>query len=205
MESVRNRSAPAAAELTIVRHGETSWSRSGRHTSRTDIGLTEEGRLQARTLAPFLGERRFSLVLVSPRRRAIETCQLAGLGGSARVCDDLVEWDYGEYEGQTTEEIRVAVPGWTVWTRPSPGGETISEVAARADRIVELVRQARGAVVAFGHGHMLRVLAARWCDLDASDGRHLALDAGTMSVLGFERETPVIRLWNRPVGARPAS
>lgn len=194
--------ATPVGELTLVRHGETSWSLSGQHTSRTEVGLTEEGRVQARLLGRLLGEQQFSLVLVSPRRRAVETCQLAGLGESARTCEDLAEWDYGDYEGKTTDEIRATVPGWTVWTHPSPGGETAAEVAARADRIIGLVRKAGGDVAVFGHGHMLRVLAARWCELEATDGRCLALDPATMSILGYERATPVIRRWNQPVRSR---
>jgi broad specificity phosphatase PhoE len=188
-------------EVVVVRHGETAWSRTGRHTSRTDVPLTERGRAQARCVGELLGDRVFDLVLASPRSRALETARLAGLGDIVRSCDDLREWDYGIYEGRTTEEIRARVPGWSVWTHALPEGETLKAVGARADRVIDLVQAAGGPVALFGHGHQLRVLAARWCGLPASDGRLLGLDPATVSVLGYERETPVIRRWNQPCGA----
>lgn len=184
-------------ELVLVRHGETPWSLGGRHTGRTDVALTENGRAAARRLGPLLAARRFVLVLTSPLSRASETCQLAGYGMSAQACDDLVEWDYGDYEGATTDDIRRDVEGWTIWTHSIPGGETADDVGRRADRVIERARMANGDVVLFGHGHLLRVLAARWCGLAAENGRLLALDATAVSVLGFEHETKVIRSWNQ--------
>ncbi|MGH2788425.1 MAG: histidine phosphatase family protein [Actinomycetota bacterium] len=184
-------------EIVLVRHGETEWSRAGKHTGRTDIPLTSGGRDQARQLGGALRNRRFALVLTSPLRRASETCRLAGLGDAAEECSDLREWDYGDYEGRTTADIRTEVDGWTIWTHEVPGGETAAKIARRADRVVDLVRTVDGDVALFGHGHILRVLAARWCGLDAVCGRFLALDTGTLSILGYERESPVIRLWNR--------
>ncbi|KWX01407.1 hypothetical protein TH66_00955 [Carbonactinospora thermoautotrophica] len=184
-------------EIVLVRHGETEWTRSGQHTGRTDIPLTEQGRRQARLLGRLLGDRDFALVMTSPLRRAADTCALAGYGDHARVCDDLREIDYGEYEGRTTRDIRNEVPGWTVWTHPLPAGETLEEVGRRADRVLALARQAGGDVALFGHGHMLRVLGARWCGLPAATARHLELEPAAVCVLGHERETPVLRRWNR--------
>lgn len=182
----------------LVRHGETEWSRSGRHTGRTDAPLTPHGREAATALGAVLAERRFALVLSSPLRRATETCRLSGLDASVEHVADLCEWDYGEYEGRTTDEIRTDVPGWTVWTHPVPGGERVADVGARADRVIERVRAIAGDVVLFGHGHSLRVLAARWCGLPARDGRLLALDTAATSVLGHEHDSPVILRWNEP-------
>jgi broad specificity phosphatase PhoE len=185
------------SEIVLVRHGETEWSRDGRHTGNTDIPLTDKGREQARLLGVVLRGKHFASVLTSPRRRASETCSLAGFGGVARECSDLVEWDYGAYEGRTTPDIRKEVPGWTIWTHDVPGGETAGAVGRRADRVIDLARAADGDVALFAHGHILRVLAARWCGLDAAGGRLLALDTATLSVLGYEREIPVIRRWNQ--------
>ncbi len=187
-------------EIVLVRHGETEWSRDLRHTGRTDVPLTDRGRHQAERLRCVLEGRRFTLVLSSPLRRAAETCRLAGYGQQAEVCDDLREWDYGLYEGRTTEEIRAEVPGWTIWSHPVPRGETVVEVGARADRVISVARAADGDVALFGHGHALRVLAARWCGLAPECGRILALDPATVSVLGYERETPVLRRWNEDCG-----
>ena len=184
-------------EIVLVRHGETEWSRSGRHTGRTDVPLSERGRRQAEMLGRFLRGRRFARVLTSPLRRAAQTCRLAGYGQLAEVCDDLREWDYGAYEGRTTADIRAEVPGWTVWSHPVPGGETAEQVGARADRVIALARAADGDVALFGHGHALRVLAVRWCGLAPRDGRILALDPATVCVLGHEREAPVLRRWNQ--------
>ena len=190
-------------EVVLVRHGETAWSRSGQHTSRTDIPLTKRGRGQARCLGEMLRGRAFDLVLASPLSRAAETARLAGMGAVVQSCDELREWHYGIYEGRTTEEIRRQVPGWSVWTHECPEGETLEAVGARADLLINRVRAAGGPVALFGHGHQLRVLAARWCGLPACDGRLLALDPATVSVLGYERETPIIRRWNEPCHPAP--
>lgn len=181
-------------ELWLVRHGETEWSRSGKHTSTTDLTLTAEGEAVARELAPRLAGQGFDLVLSSPRTRARRTAELAGFA-EPEVTEDLVEWAYGSYEGVTTLEIRETVPGWTVWTHPSPGGETAEQVGERLDRVVDRVRDVERALV-FGHGHALRVLTARWLGLPVAAGAHFRLDTATLSVLGFERESPVILRWN---------
>jgi len=184
--------------IVLVRHGETKWSAAGRHTSHTDVPLTEGGRRQGEALGSCLKGWRFALVLTSPLRRATETCRLAGLGDEAEIRPDLVEWDYGEYEGRTTYEIRMERPGWTLWSDGVPGGESAEQVGARADRILAEAWRAQGDVALFSHGHFLRVLATRWIGLPPGEGRSLALDTATMSVLGFERETPVIVQWNQP-------
>jgi probable phosphoglycerate mutase len=184
-------------ELWLVRHGQTEWSRDGRHTSTTDLPLLPEGEDVARKLRERLAGREFALVLSSPRLRARRTAELAGFT-DVEVTEDLAEWSYGDYEGITTDEIRETVPGWTVWTHPSPGGETAEEVSARLDRAVERVRSVDGPVLVFGHGHALRVLAARWLGLPAVDGRLLSLDTATVSVLAHERGTPVVLHWNCP-------
>ena len=185
----------SATELWLVRHGETEWSRDGLHTSTTDLPLTPVGEDAARTLGPRLRESAFDLVLTSPRQRARRTAELAGFG-DAEVDEDLVEWGYGDYEGVSTPEIRETVPGWTVWTHPSPGGESAADVSDRLDRVVERARSAAGRTLVLAHGHSLRVLAARWLEQPAEEGRHLKLDTATVSVLGFERETPVLLRWN---------
>jgi broad specificity phosphatase PhoE len=182
-------------DVWLVRHGETEWSRDGRHTGSTDVPLTSEGEASARELAPRLADKSFALVLTSPLERARRTAELAGFP-DAEVDDDLVEWRYGDYEGITTEEIREQVPGWTVWTHPSPGGETADQVSARLDRVVARCRDVDGDVLLVGHGHALRARAARWLDLPVADGRLLKLDTGTVSVLGHERETAVVLHWN---------
>lgn len=186
-------------EIVLVRHGETEWSRTGRHTGRTDVPLTEQGRREAEAVGVALRKRRFALVLMSPLERAAETCRLAGMADSAVRRDELQEWDYGDYEGLKTIDIRRDHPGWTVWRDGVPGGETLAEVGARVDRVIEELRRTAGDVAVFAHGHLLRVLAARWVGLESGAGRLLALDPGSISVLGFERETAVIRSWN----ARP--
>lgn len=180
-------------EVWLVRHGETAWSRDHRHTSTTDLSLTPEGEQVARDLAPRLTGP-FDRVLTSPRRRARDTAALAG-HPEAAVDEDLVEWAYGDYEGITTLEIREQVPGWTVWTHPSPGGESAEQVAARLDRVVDRVGES-GTSLVFGHGHALRALAARWLGLSVTQGRLLRLDTATISVLGHEREQPVVLRWN---------
>jgi broad specificity phosphatase PhoE len=183
-------------EAVLVRHGETEWSRAGRHTGRTDVPLTDVGRAQARALGDLLENRHFSRVLTSPLQRAAVTCSLAGYWDSAEVVDELREWDYGAYEGRTTPDIRRDVPGWSVWTHGVAGGEAIDKVASRADAVIERIRAGEGDVALFAHGHVLRILAARWCDFDAIAARHLMLDTATISILGYERETPAIRSWN---------
>lgn len=182
-------------ELWLVRHGKTEWSRDGRHTSTTDLPLLPEGEDVARSLAPRLAEVDFALVISSPRLRARRTAELAGFP-DPEPDEDLAEWAYGEYEGVTTEEIREQVPGWTVWTHGSPGGESAEQVQERLDRVVARVQSVDGAVLAFGHGHALRGLAARWLELPVTDGRHFQLDTATVSVLAHERESPVVRHWN---------
>jgi probable phosphoglycerate mutase len=188
-----------AQEVVLVRHGETEWSRSLRHTGRTDVPLTDLGRWQAELVGAALRERTFALVLTSPLQRAAETCRLAGFGDVAQSRDDLMEWDYGDYEGRRTDEIRAEVPGWTVFSGGVPNGETVEQVGARADRVIAEARAARSDVLLFGHGHVLRILAARWLGLEPGAGRLFALDPATLSVLGYERETAVIREWNLPV------
>jgi broad specificity phosphatase PhoE len=185
-------------EVVLVRHGETEWSRTGKHTGRTDVPLTETGRRQAEAAGAALRGRHFALVLTSPLQRAAETCRLAGLADVAVPDDDLMEWDYGAYEGRTTPEIREERPGWTLWKGGVPDGETGADVGARANRVIARVRAVDGDVALFAHGHILRVLTARWIGLDAADGCLFALDTATISVLGYERETAVIRLWNEP-------
>lgn len=187
--------AEDATELWLVRHGATDWSSTGRHTSVTDLPLLPAGEETAVALGERLSGTDFRLVLTSPRLRARSTAELAGFA-DAEVSDDLAEWAYGEYEGLTTPEIRESVPGWTVWTHPSPGGETGADVAARLDRVVARAREAAGRTLVFAHGHSLRVLAARWLGLPPEGGRLLRLDTATLSVLGFERESPVVLRWN---------
>ncbi len=182
-------------EVVLARHGETEWSRELKHTSRTDVTLTDEGRLQAERIGEELRGREFGLVLTSPLQRAWETARLAGFP-DAEPREEVREWDYGDYEGRRTAEIREEVPGWTVWTHGVPNGETAEEVGARADRIVEEIRRVEGDVLVFAHGHFLRVLAARWLGLAPTDGRLFALDPATLSTLGYEREQPVISTWN---------
>jgi probable phosphoglycerate mutase len=185
------------SEVVLVRHGETEWSRDLKHTGRTDIPLTEIGRRQAQAVGAALRERQFELVLTSPLSRAAETCRLAGFGDVAEQRDELREWDYGAYEGRKTVEIREEIPGWTLWRDGVPEGETIDEVAARVERLIAELRSLQGDALLFAHGHVLRVLAARWLGLEPQAGALLALDPASISVLGHERETSVIRLWNQ--------
>lgn len=183
-------------ELWIVRHGPTEWSRNGRHTSVTDLPLLPDAEDDARALAPRLADLSPALVLTSPRLRARRTAELSGFP-DALVDADLIEWGYGDYEGLTTPEIRERVPGWSVWTHPCPGGESAADVTERLDRVVARARATEsGATLAFAHGHSLRALAARWLGLPVSDGRLLRLDTATISLLGYERETPVLLRWN---------
>ena len=190
--------AITASRIWLVRHGETEWSRDGRHTGRTDIQLTEAGRSQAETLGRRLAAQRFGLVLTSPRKRAVETARLAGFVEAARVDPDLAEWDYGELEGRRTEEIVREFPGWTIWSGPWPGGETADQVGARADRVLARCRaaDADGDALLFGHGHMLRVLAARWLGLPAASGGMFGLSTASISILGWEHGRPIIETWN---------
>lgn len=192
--------------VVLVRHGETEWSLDGRHTGGTDLPLTAAGRRQAEALGRQLEGRRFARVLTSPLRRALDTCRLAGLGERAEVRPELTEWDYGRYEGRTTADIRGECPGWSLWADGAPGGEAAAGVGARVDRLLSDLDAADGAVAVFAHGHLLRVLAARWLGLPPDHGRLFALATATVSVLGFERETPVIVQWNHvcPGGAAAA-
>jgi broad specificity phosphatase PhoE len=183
-------------DLWIVRHGETEWSRTGRHTGRTDVPLTAAGVEQAAALGARMGGRPFALVLSSPLRRAWDTCRIAGYGGVARPCDDLLEWDYGAYEGRTTAEIQADVPGWSIWTGGVPGGEAIEEVAARARRVIDAALAAPGDVALFSHGHLLRVLATCWLDLAPRQGRLFALSTASLGILGHESVVRVIHKWN---------
>jgi probable phosphoglycerate mutase len=182
--------------IVLVRHGETEWSATGKHTSTTDVPLLESGRRDAERVRERLAGRDFALVLTSPYTRARATAVLAGLGDLAQVDEDLAEFNYGEYEGLTTPEIRETRPEWSVWKDGAPGGETAEEVGARADRVIERALAAGGDVAVFAHGHLLRVLAARYIFLPASHGGHLALSTGSVSELAFERERRVIWLWN---------
>ena len=182
--------------LILVRHGETEWARTGQHTGRTDIPLTELGRLQAMVLGDRLRGRTFDQVLSSPLSRALDTCRLAGVAEQAEVNDDLMEWDYGAYEGRRTADIRKEVPGWFIWRDGTPGGETVAEVGARADRVIAQALASEGETVLFAHGHYLRVLTARWLGLQPEDGRLFALAPATLSILGYEREQRVIIRWN---------
>jgi broad specificity phosphatase PhoE len=186
-------------DVFAIRHGETAWSLSGQHTSTTDIPLTDNGRRLAERLAPVLAKEAFALVLVSPLQRARETCKLACLGGHAVIDPDLAEWDYGEYEGLTSRQIRERASGWLLFRDGCPGGETPEEVATRADRVIARARAVDGNVALFAHGHILRVIAARWIALPASAGQNFLLDTGTLSVLGHYQEIPAIKIWNGPL------
>ena len=183
-------------QLWLIRHGETAWSQSGKHTGRTDIPLTPRGVQQAELLSRRIAGKPFGLVLTSPLIRARETCRLAGHLAGAHEDPNLVEWDYGALEGRTTPDIQKELPGWSIWKGPVPGGETADEVGARADRVIARALAAASNVALFSHGHLLRVLAARWLRLSAVDGRYFALDTASLSMLGHERDLPVIRSWN---------
>lgn len=186
----------AEFEIWLARHGETEWSLSGKHTGRTDVALTPKGLQQALALADRLRNRPFARVLSSPLQRAQTTCTQAGFP-EPELAPDLMEWDYGELEGRTTPEIRAEMPGWTIWDGPWPGGETLEQVTARADRLLHTLKDN---VLLFSHGHFLRILAARWLGLEGRAGRLLALDTGSLSVLGYERETRVVKTWNHAQG-----
>lgn len=186
-------------QIWLIRHGETEWSRNGRHTGRTDLPLTELGERQAIAVRQIVGDLKPSLVLSSPRQRAQRTAELAGIAVD-RIDEDLAEWDYGDYEGLTSAQIQEQVPNWTVWTDPCPGGETAGQVQERADRVLALAAKHAdaGPVVLFAHGHISRVLGTRWIDLPITGGAKLALDTAAPSVLGAHHEVPVITHWNIP-------
>jgi broad specificity phosphatase PhoE len=185
-----------AEQVVLVRHAETEWSRCGRHTGRTDVPLTDAGRDAARALRGRLSRWRFELVLVSPLWRAMETCELAGLAGRAQPRDELLEWDYGDYEGLTTAQILQTRPGWDLWRDGCPNGERADDVGARADRVIAQLRDAPSPAAVFAHGHVLRVLGACWCELSARDGGRLGLSTGALCVLAHEHRRPIIERWN---------
>jgi broad specificity phosphatase PhoE len=189
--------ADRPSELWLIRHGETEWAANGRHTGRTDIPLTAVGKRQGEALGRHLAGRKFALVLSSPLGRAVETCRLAGYGDVAKTTDDLLEWNYGDYEGRTTVDIRREVPGWAIFKDGVPHGESAADVGGRAENVIKQALTAGGDVALFSHGHMLRVLAATWLGLPPESGRFLALGTAAVSVLGYERETRVIRVWNQ--------
>ena len=192
-----------ARELWLIRHGETEWSRSGAHTGRTDLPLTEAGRANAAAIGRWLAGRPFALVLASPLLRARETCHLAGYGDLAQVDPNLCEWDYGDYEGRTTTQIQTERPGWSLWDDGVPHGETIAQVAARAEAVLARALAVDGDAALFAHGHILRILTARWLALDPRCGRLFALGTASVSKLGYERETRVISCWNLSISASP--
>jgi broad specificity phosphatase PhoE len=191
--------AAPAPQLWLLRHGATSWARDGRHTGRTDLPLLPEGEEEARALAPLLTRQPFRAVLTSPLQRARRTCELAGLGQGAELCDDLHEWDYGDYEGISTAEIRRSVPDWTVWSHPCPNGESLADIAQRCQRVLDLALARAGGdgpVALVAHGHILRSLAGTWLGLGPAGGALLVLDTGRISVLGLERQQRVLLRWN---------
>lgn len=188
-------------DVYVVRHGATEWSANGRHTSVTDLDLTEDGIRQAESLRQHLDPASFGLVLASPRRRAVRTAELAGFSGPYRpqLSEDLVEWGYGDYEGLTSATIHETDPGWTIFTHPTPGGETRGEVMERLDRLIEQIRASDvERAICFGHGHALRALTVRWLGLDLMWGAHFPLDTGTLSILGTEKGAPALTRWNAP-------
>jgi probable phosphoglycerate mutase len=189
-------------QLYLIRHGETEWSLSGQHTGVTDIPLTETGRKVAKLLAPVLARETFARVLTSPLQRARETCELAGLGDRAQIDPDLVEWNYGEYEGLTPKQIHAKAPGWMLFRDGCPGGESPEQVGARVDRVIASVRSTvKGHVALFGHGHIFRVFAARWIGLPAAAGCHFLLDTATLNILSYYRNMPAVKRWNAALTA----
>ena len=182
-----------------IRHGETEWSLSGQHTGATDIALTDNGRRVAEQMRPLLVANPFRLVFCSPMRRARETCELAGLGENAVIDPDLNEWNYGKYEGLTPKQVHELAPRWLLFRDGCPGGESPEQVGARVDRVIARIRGAEGDIALFAHGHVLRVLAARWIGLPPSGGQHFLLNTGTLSVLSYYREIPAVRIWNGPL------
>jgi probable phosphoglycerate mutase len=185
--------------IWLIRHGETEWSRSGAHTGRTDLPLTDAGRENAVAVGRWMAGHSFSLVLTSPLSRARDTCRLAGFGDAAQVDPNLCEWDYGDYEGRTTADIRQESPDWSLWTAGPLHGETVEQVSVRAEAVLARILREEGDVALFAHGHILRILTARWLGLPPDCGRLFALATGSVSVLGYERETHVIAQWNVPV------
>jgi len=186
-------------QVFLVRHGETEWSLNGRHTGITDIPLTDHGRQVAKLLRPILAKESFSLALTSPLQRARETCRLAGFEDVVHIEPDLKEWNYGRYEGLTPAEIHATAPGWLLFRDGAPDGEQPDEIGARVDRVIEKARAVTGDVIVFAHGHVLRVLAARWVGLPSSEGQHFLLDTATMNILSYYRGIPAIKRWNAPV------
>jgi broad specificity phosphatase PhoE len=189
----------ANVNVFAIRHGETAWSLSGQHTGTTDIPLTDNGRRLAARMQPVLAKKAFGLVLCSPMRRARETCELAGCGDKAVVESDLMEWNYGDYEGLTPEQIHDVAPGWLLFRDGCPGGETPEQIGARVDRVIARARAVDGDIALFAHGHVLRVLGARWIGLSAGGGQHFLLDTGTLCVLGYYRGIPAVQIWNGPL------
>ena len=191
--------SPASLEIWLIRHGETAWSRTGQHTGRTDIPLTEHGQEQARALVPILAKQRFDRVLSSPLVRAAETCRLAGLGDQMEIAPDAQEWDYGIYEGRKSHDIRAEQPDWSIWRDPMPKGENLAAIQARAMGLMQqLLASPARRVALFSHGHFLRVFGGCWAGDNALLGAHLLLDTACVSVLGFDKETRAIKHWNRP-------
>jgi broad specificity phosphatase PhoE len=186
-------------QVYLIRHGETEWSVSGQHTGTTDIPLTENGRRVAGLLQPVLTKEIFALVLTSPLQRARETCELAGLGERAEIDRDLMEWNYGDYEGLTPQQIHANRPGWMVFNDGCPGGESPEQVGTRIDRVIAKIRAAEGHVALFAHGHVLRALAARWLGLRAADGCHFLLDTATLNIMSYYRGIPAVKRWNAPL------
>jgi broad specificity phosphatase PhoE len=188
-------------DVVLVRHGETAWSRSGQHTGRTDLPLTPAGEAAAARLAPLLTRVDFAKVLSSPLQRARRTAELAGFGSGLQLDPDLLEWNYGAYEGLTSAEIQLQAPGWLVFSDGCPDGESPQQVAARVDRLLKRVRAEQGPTLVFAHGHLLRVLVARWLDLSPREGRRFLLDTATLNVLSHYRGTPALGCWNASIGA----
>jgi broad specificity phosphatase PhoE len=182
-----------------IRHGETAWSLSGQHTGTTDIPLTDNGRRLAEQMRPVLAGKSFALVLCSPMQRARETCELVGLGDTVVIAPDLVEWNYGQYEGLTPKQIHETAPGWLIFRDGCPDGESPEQVSARVDRVIARARAVDGDVALFAHGHVLRVLVARWIGSPAVAGQHFLLDTGTLCVLGYYRDVPAVKIWNGPL------
>jgi broad specificity phosphatase PhoE len=199
LQTANRKPQTVTPQIYLIRHGETQWAKSGRHTGGSDIPLTDAGREQAGFLLPIFDEVKFARIFSSPLKRALETANIAGLGSRLEVDNDLVEWKYGDYEGLTTNQIRERVPDWTIWTHPCPNGETIEQVSQRADRIVAKLRSVEGNVAVFSHGHFLRVLVSRWIGLPSNYGRCFLLGTSTLSILGYENEEPVIKTWNGPL------
>lgn len=186
-------------EIYVIRHGETEWSLNGRHTGLTDLPLTDHGRKTAKLLRPLLAEPSFALVLTSPLQRARDTCELAGLAGHARITSDLEEWHYGDYEGLTTAQIHQQVPEWKIFSDGCPAGETPEHVRIRVDHLMDLVKATNGHVALFAHGHILRVVVARWLNLPVTAGGHFLLDTGTLNILSYYRGCPAVKRWNVPI------